>query len=312
MMKAGTGNSSKLNDAIQSDADLAQMIAQVAQIVQADAILCATETGAFPRHLYNLSNQLRIIAATTNEKTYDALTQMGLEVIRLPVRVADRYKQIRYVISVALRLNKISNGDLVICAIGRNLYPGEGKLVVLTDVEPGIENLAVSDLIKLTDGIRPKTLEVAVAIACKIGQAARRGKRIGTIFMLGDSVKVLEGSRQLIPNPFHGHNEVLRRLTNSEIHEALVELSKLDGAFVVRGDGFIQTAGTFLVSAEAQIDLPAGLGARHVSAAAVTQRTAATAVVVSATDGNVRIFSGGKIVLQIDPNVAYGPITLDE
>ena len=306
------GNSSKLNNAIQSDADLAQMIAQVAQIVQADVILCATETGAFPRHLHHLSNQLRIIAATTNEETYDALAQMGIEVIRLPVRVADRYKQIRYIISVALRSNKISNGNLVICAIGRDLYPGEGKLVVLTDVEPGIENLAVSDLIKLTDGIRPKALEVAVAIACKIGQAARRGKRIGTIFMLGDSVKVLEGSRQLIPNPFHGHDEALRRLTNSEIHEALVELSKLDGAFIVRGDGFIQTAGTFLASAEVQINLPAGLGARHVSAAAVTRRTAATAVVVSATDGNVRIFSGGKMVLQIDPNVAHGPITLNE
>ena len=130
--------------------------------------------------------------------------------------------------------------------------------------------------------------------------------------MLGDSIKVLEGSKQLIPNPFHGHDEVLRRLTNSETHEALVELSKLDGAFVVRGDGFIQTAGAFLASAEAQVDLPAGLGARHVAAAAVTKRTMATAIVVSATDGNVRIFSGGKMVLQIDPNVAHGPITLDE
>ena len=47
-------------------------------------------------------------------------------------------------------------------------------------------------------------------------------------------------------------------------------------------------------------------------AAAVTKRTAATAIVVSATDGNIRIFSGGKLVLQIDPNVAHRPITLDE
>ena len=77
---------------------------------------------------------------------------------------------------------------------------------------------------------------------------ARRGKRIGTIFMLGDSLKVQEGAKQLIPNPFHGHEEATRRLTNPDIHEAIVELSKLDGAFVVRGDGFIQTAGTFLAS----------------------------------------------------------------
>jgi len=38
---------------------------------------------------------------------------------------------------------------------------------------------------------------------------------------------------------------------------------------------------------------------------------AAATIVISATDGNVRIFSDGKLVLQIDPTVAYGPITLE-
>lgn len=312
MQKLLNDDSAKLNKAAQTDSDLAQMTVQVAQAVQADAILCATETGVFPQRLHRLSNELRIIAAATNEDTFNTLSQTGLDTIRLPVRVADKYKQIRYIISVALRSAKISSGDLIMCAIGRNVYPGEGILIVLTEVEPSVEKLAVSDLIKLTDGIRPTALEAAVAVACKIGRAARRGKRIGTIFTLGDSLKVLEGSRQLVPNPFHGHDDTFRQLTNSDIHEALVELSKLDGAFVVRGDGFIQTAGVFLATAGTQIDLPTGLGARHVAAAAVTRRTAATAIVVSATDGNVRTFSGGKMVLQIDPNVAHGPISLDE
>jgi DNA integrity scanning protein DisA with diadenylate cyclase activity len=126
--------------------------------------------------------------------------------------------------------------------------------------------------------------------------------------MLGDSNKVLEGSKQLIPNPFQGHDEAVRRLTNHDIHNALVELSKLDGAFVVRGDGLIQTAGTFLAPSRVEIDLPAGLGARHAAAATVTKRSTATAVVVSATDGNIRVFSGGKMVLQIDPEVAQSPV----
>lgn len=130
--------------------------------------------------------------------------------------------------------------------------------------------------------------------------------------MLGDSHKVLEGSKQLVPNPFQGHDEAVRRITNSDIHGALVELSKLDGAFVVRGDGFIQSAGVFLAPADVEIELPVGLGARHAAAAAVTKRTIATAVVVSATDGNVRVFSGGKMVLQMDPEVEYGPVTVEE
>ena len=129
--------------------------------------------------------------------------------------------------------------------------------------------------------------------------------------MLGDSVRVLKDSKQLILNPFQGHDEASRRLTNPDIHDAIVELAKLDGAFVIRGDGLIQTAGTFLTSPKIKIILPAGLGARHVAAAAVTKRTTSTAVVVSATDGNVRAFSGGAMVLHIDPEVPYAPISTE-
>jgi DNA integrity scanning protein DisA with diadenylate cyclase activity len=298
--------------AIRSDAELAPMVVRVAEAAQADVIICATETGKFAQHLHGLSDELRIIAATTNRETYETLAQAGLETVRLPLRAADKYSQVRHIISVALRSTKVSIGDLVVCAIGRDIYPEEGNLIVLTDVESSIENLAVSDLLKLTDGIRPRVLEAAVTVACKIGQAARRGKRLGAIFMLGDSLKVMEDSKQLIPNPFQGHDEATRRLTNPDIHDALVELSKLDGAFVVRGDGFIQAAGVFLASTPFEIELPAGLGTRHTTAAAVTRRTAATAVVVSATDGNVRVFSEGRLVLHIDPDVAHGPIAIDD
>ena len=71
--------------------------------------------------------------------------------------------------------------------------------------------------------------------------------------MLGDSFKVQEGSKQLVPNPFQGHKKANRMLTNPDIHDALVELSKLDGAFVLRGDGFIQAAGVFLTSPPTEI-----------------------------------------------------------
>jgi DNA integrity scanning protein DisA with diadenylate cyclase activity len=128
--------------------------------------------------------------------------------------------------------------------------------------------------------------------------------------MIGDSLKVLEDSKQLIPNPFEGHDEATRTLTNPAIHDAIVELSKLDGAFVVRGDGFIQTAGAFLAASEAEVDLPVGLGARHAAAAAATARSAATGIVVSATDGNVRVFSGGRMVLRMDPEIEHSPMHL--
>ena len=295
-----------------SDEDLARMVISVAKTTHVDGIICITETGLLAQHLYRLSGHFRVIATTTNSETYDTLKKQGLEVIRLPLRTADKYTQIRHAISVVLQSSSVSIGDLVVCAIGHDVYQEEGNLIVLTEMEAGIEKLAVSDLLKLTDGIQPKVLEAAVTVACKIGRAARRGKRIGAIFMLGDSLNVLEGSKQLVPNPFHGHDKANRMLTNADIHDALVELSKLDGAFVLRGDGFIQAAGVFLTSPPAETVLVSGLGTRHAAAAAVTMRTMATAIVVSATDGQVRAFSGGKLVLQVDPEIAHGHISIDE
>ena len=99
-----------------SDAELAQMIVRVAGAARVDAIISVTETGTFARRLHGLSDRFRIIGATTNRETYDVLTQAGLEMMLLPLHAADKYSQVRHVISVALTLAKVSIGDLVICA----------------------------------------------------------------------------------------------------------------------------------------------------------------------------------------------------
>jgi DNA integrity scanning protein DisA with diadenylate cyclase activity len=293
-------------ETIRSDEELAQMVVRIAQTAPVDVIICATETGALASRIHGLSQQVRVIAASTNGETYDALKEKGLETVQLPIRAIDRHNQVRHMLSVSLKSQHISVGDLVLCVLGRNVYrKDQGDLMVLCDVEAGIEYLAVSDLLKLTDGIRPSVLEVAIHVACKIGQIARSGKNIGAIIMLGDSVEVLKGSKQLIPNPFQGHEDADRRLTDPGTQNTIVELAKLDGAFVLRGDGFIQTAGTFLATFDVEVKIPPGFGARHCAAAAVTKRTAATAIVVSASDGYVRAFSGGTMVLQLDPNVPH-------
>lgn len=107
----------------------------------------------------------------------------------------------------------------------------------------------------------------------------------------------MEDSRQLVLNPLRGHDEDDRNITDPDLHDTLVELAKLDGAFVLRGDGLILTGGVFLAGGHDRVAVVAGLGARHVTAAAVTGRTAAAAVVVSATDGAIRVFSDGQMVL---------------
>jgi DNA integrity scanning protein DisA with diadenylate cyclase activity len=286
------------------------MIVQVADAVRTDHVICGTQTGVLFRHVHENTTSVPVIAATTSGETFDALEREGFNAMRLSMRVANKYWQARHAVSTALNVGKVAIGDLVVCAVGHDLCQGTGDLVLVTDVEANVSEVALSEMVRLTDGIRPSVMEAALLVACKIGVITRQGKPLGALFMLGDSDQVAKRSRQLVLNPFQGHEEPDRMLTNTKIHQMIAELAKLDGAFIVRGDGLIRTAGAFLVAPKVQVEIPAGLGARHTTAAAVTACTHATAVVVSATDGFVRAFSGGQLVLEMDPEVPFGPAHL--
>ena len=308
----------KINN-IDSDKDLARVIVGISDIVKLDAIICFTEEGKLARELIELDPDVKVIAATSVSETYEELTQSNMKAIRMPIHGINKYRQIPHLLSVALKSGSISPGDLVLAGMGEGVYPEKGNLLALGEAERELEELSIKDLLELTDGIRPAVLETVMEIARRIGLVTRRKKSLGTIFVLGDSSEVLKRSKQLIPNPFKGSEEAERMIANPEIHDSIIELAKLDGAFVIRGDGLIRTAGTFLGtesegdkedinSAREGLELPEGLGTRHVASAAITACTEATAVVVSETDGNIRVFSGGQMVLKMDPSMDYEPI----
>ena len=172
---------------IGSDVDRARMVIRIAEAAQAHTIICVTEHGTFAQHLLGSPGQCRIIAATATPETYDALTEAGLATLRLPLHAIDKHRQIRHVLSVALKSKSVSAGELVVCAVGQDVYPGEANLVVVTEVEPDLEELVITDLVKLTDGIRPKAFDCAVAIACKIGRAIVKLGILGKLLVYGSA-----------------------------------------------------------------------------------------------------------------------------
>lgn len=281
---------------------LAALTAQIAEVARADVVICSTETGELARRIRQAAPDRRVIAATLSDSGYRQLEAEGFEVVRLPARVSDRYRQARLALGVAVREGRSEKGDVAVCAVGHGTSLGDGDLVLVTDVEEANSACVISDLERVTEGIPPRVLSRILEIAGEIGRVVRRGRNSGALFVLGDSERVLEGTRQLVMNPFRGHPPEERMVTNSDIRDTLVELAKLDGAFIIRGDGMIRTAGAYLEWAEHDLEVPPGLGARHVAAAAVTTRTDAAAVVVSETDGYVRVFADGKLVMQMDPD----------
>ena len=147
---------------------------------------------------------------------------------------------------------------------------------------------------------REKVLEPLLELAIEIAREGREGRRVGTLFTLGDADAVLAWSRPLILNPLQGHRPSRRRITSLELRGTIKELAQLDGAFVVSDSGIFLAAGRYLDAKASNVDVPYGLGSRHIAAASISFATNAVAIVVSESS-IVRIFESGSLKAEIIP-----------
>ncbi|MGB9197683.1 MAG: diadenylate cyclase [Terriglobales bacterium] len=148
----------------------------------------------------------------------------------------------------------------------------------------------------------PDVLESLIGLAVEIAREGREGRRIGTLFTLGDENAVLARSRPLILDPLSGHPESSLQISNPNLRGTIKELAQLDGAFVVSRKGIFLSACRYLDAVTTQVDVPLGLGSRHIAAANMSAVTSAVGVVVSESSV-VRLFCHGQLVGEIIPEV---------
>jgi diadenylate cyclase len=142
-----------------------------------------------------------------------------------------------------------------------------------------------------------------IELAIEIAREGREGRRIGTLFTFGDETAVLAASRPLILDPLAGHPEAARHMANPDLRGTIKELAQLDGAFVVSSAGIFVAASRYLNTvAVSRVELPLGLGSRHLAAAGITAATKAVGIVVSESSV-VRIFCHGDMVAEIIPEL---------
>jgi diadenylate cyclase len=153
------------------------------------------------------------------------------------------------------------------------------------------------------DKVIRTTLEQVIELAVEIAREGREGRKIGTLFTVGDVEEVLERSRPLLLDPLYGHPAELLHISGPEFRETVKELAQLDGAFVVRSDGTFVSAGRFVdVDVNDQENFIAGLGTRHAAAASISRATGSIAVVVSQSSV-VRVFARGRLLAEIIPEL---------
>jgi len=149
---------------------------------------------------------------------------------------------------------------------------------------------------------RPEALQQVALIALELAREGREGRKIGALFTVDDHKAVLARSRPLILDPLKGHPDEDKHVTDVNVRESLKELAQLDGAFVISGESVAVAACRYLSASAEGVELPLGLGSRHMAAASITRRTRSVAVVVSESS-MVRIFDGGELVTEIIPEL---------
>ena len=150
--------------------------------------------------------------------------------------------------------------------------------------------------------VNTRVLKQVVSLAVEIAREGREGRKIGTLFVVGDSGEVMRRSKPMILDPLQGHPEEDKLIEGSNMRETIKELAQLDGAFVVSNAGVVLSAARYIDAASDSLDLPLGLGSRHMAGASISSQTNAVAVVVSESS-MVRMFDDGELVSEIVPEL---------
>ncbi len=209
------------------------------------------------------------------------------------------YDRLTHAILESVATEFIPTGTKVV-TLYSDFDPTQFDSISIINLGEHLDRLSGKDLRLLQTKVPLKTLKLVVDLALEIGREGREGKAVGTLFVVGDTRKVLAQSKPAGFDPIRGYQRKERFLGDPKVREGVKEIAQLDGAFVVASDGTIEAACRYLETTTAMITVSKGLGARHWAAAAISRTTNAVAVAVSQSGGTVRIFHNGEVFLRIE------------
>ena len=206
-----------------------------------------------------------------------------------------RLAQLRSAVLIGLTREIFTPEDRLCCISG---LAGSNQFdsVVIVDVAKEFHFVSTGKAHFLPNKVRAEVLERILAIATELAVEGREGRSVGCFFVLGGTKKIKKYIKPLILNPFFGYKEEDRNILNPFMDETVKELSSLDGAFIIQGNGTLEVAGALIHVPDYNHELPSGLGSRHAAAAAVSQAADCVAIVVSSSTGQVNLFRRGEMI----------------
>ena len=281
---------------------------RVAKSVSARALLAYADAVV---EIDRLKDMIRtpteLVIVTRDPRDEAHVKELGLPCLAVPEFNLTRMGQIKMATLLAFSQGMLRGGDVFVFLTG--VVGKRIDTLVVMAVGQEYELFQSVGQPKLTEHIRRVVFERVLTLILELAHEGREGRSVGTLFVVGDYRDVQKYCQQNIINPFKGYTEKERNILDDRMRETLKEFAYIDGAFVVKGNGVVMSAGTTLTPNVAGDELPQGLGARHAAAAGITKATKSIAMTVSESTGTVRIWRRGKLVTEIEkaPPIPPGP-----
>jgi len=281
---------------------LFNLAVELAKSIEAEGILLLVDGPADWQRLKAAGGDRKLVVAVDSAEELAKAKQAGLLAVHVEMPGSPITDRLTQALLEAVADDLFSSGSSVVA-----MYTGfDAELIdsiSVINLDEHLNRLTGRDLRQLETRVPLDTLKLVVDLAIEIGREGREGKPVGTIFVVGDSKKVLACSRSVGFDPVRGYSRKERNLYDPRVREGIKEIAQMDGAIIVSADGVVEAACRYLDCSAADVTLSKGLGARHWAAAAISRATKAVAITVSQTNGTVRIFNNGETVLRIEPNL---------
>lgn len=279
---------------------------QLVQELPADAVLLLTETQLdWDTVLEHLGGCRLLVAAQDGGLTEKLKEYPGLTVLDIDPGPTPTQERMSLALLEAVASERLQTGAHVVALYnGIEAMAGAPEHIdSLSVIHLGehLERLTARDLRQLDTQVPLETLRAVVDLATQIGREGLEGQPVGTMFVVGDTRKVLTMCRPINFNPFRGYSPAERDIRDPKVREQIKDIAQLEGALIIRRDGVAVAACMYIDATAEGITLSKGLGSRHWTAAAISRKTQAIAVAVSQSSGTVRLFQHGMLVLHIEP-----------
>ncbi|MBA3482955.1 MAG: DNA integrity scanning protein DisA nucleotide-binding domain protein [Pirellulales bacterium] len=273
---------------------------KIAQIDDADSMLLLLESSLDWQKLRAATAGLKVLLAADRPAFLEGAQDAGFSTVQLSAIDSPVHEQLTRALLELVADDLLDPGATVI-ALYSGFEAGTIDSLSVIRLDEHLGRLTAHDLRQLETRVPLDTLKTTVDLAVSIGREGREGKPVGTLFVVGDHRIVLKHCHPLGFDPVKGYGTHERQLGDPKVREAIKEIAQLDGAFVVASDGTVVAACQHVSAPGADITLSKGLGARHWAAAAISRATQAVAIAVSESNGTVRLFQNGEVMLRIEP-----------